>query len=312
MAEPGQKPRPSVVTPGNHDGVHVGHRALVARARAWADDVGADAAALVFDPHPTTVLRPEAAPALLTRIPRRAALLREAGADRVEVQRFDAAFAGLSPEAFVDRVLVGKLACVGVVVGPDFRFGRKRAGDVEALAAMGRTRGFDVAVVAPVEVDGERASSSRVRALLGEGDVAGAARLLTRHHEVAGEVVRGDGRGAGLGFPTANLAVEETLLPADGVYSVRVRRCGADGPLLDGVANLGTRPTFGAGRSVEVHLLDADLDLYGAELRVGFVARVRGERRFDGVDALVARIREDVATARGHLAEASEALARCL
>jgi riboflavin kinase/FMN adenylyltransferase len=298
--------RATVVTPGNHDGVHRGHRALVDRARTMAGPLGAEVAALIFDPHPSAVLAPERAPALLTTVPRRRELLREAGADQVAVQAFDRAFAALSPETFVDRVLVEGLGARGVVVGPDFRFGQRRAGDVARLAALGAERGFEVAVVPPVLDEGERISSSRVRQAVAAGEVEAAARWLTRFHEVTGTVVEGHRRGRQIGFPTANLQVDPTLLPADGVYAVAARRLGGGPaePLWEGVANLGVRPTFEAGRSVEVHLLDvpADLDLYGASLRVGFVARLRGERRFDGLDALLAQIQQDVGRGREVLA----------
>jgi len=306
--------RPTVVTPGNHDGVHRGHRALLDRARRLAQPLDADVAALVFDPHPAAVLAPDRAPPLLTTIPRRRTLLAEAGADRVAVETFDEAFAASTPEAFVEQVLVGRLSARGVVVGPDFRFGRARAGDVALLATMGRTYGFEVAVVDPIVVDGERISSSRVRRAVADGQVAVAARWMTRVHETTGVVVPGDGRGRSIGVPTANLDVEGTLLPADGVYAVVVRRLGdPDAGLLPGVANLGVRPTFEAGRSVEVHLFDVDLDLYGETLRVGFVDRLRGEMRFDGVDDLVAQIRRDVDLGRSRLAEVrGDERLRCL
>jgi riboflavin kinase/FMN adenylyltransferase len=314
-AQPG-----SVVIPGNFDGVHLGHRALVAQARALAaEHAGRPSAAplrvaaLTFDPHPLALLAPDRAPPALCTIDRRVALLERAGCDDVHVARFDASFAAQSPEQFVERVLVGGASARVVIVGDDFRFGARRAGDLALLRALGQAHGFDVARVDAVLAGAERVSSSRVRQAVAAGEVVAAAGLLGRLHEVEGQVVRGDQRGRALGFPTANLRVDPVLLPADGVYSVLARVVAppasapphpAPGPgdLLRGVANLGVRPTFGAGRSVEVHLLGFDGDLYGARLRVAFAGRVRGERKFAGVDALRAQIADDVAAARDQLA----------
>lgn len=280
------------------------------RARERAESEGARAVALFFDPHPKAFFRPESASPLLTPPARRVELLEARGASVVDVRRFDASFAHLSPEAFVAKVLVADHAASAVVVGPDFRFGHGRQGDVETLRALGEAHGFDVEIVAPVEHDGAVVSSTRVRSLLQAGDVVGAQRLLGRVHDVTGLVVEGDRRGRAIGFPTANLDTGRGegsggMLPGDGVYAVVARRLDGgelSAPAWAGVANLGVRPTFAAGRSAEVHLFDFDGDLYGAALRVGFVARVRGERKFAGVDALVAQIREDAAAARSLVA----------
>ena len=301
-------PRPSVVTPGNHDGVHLGHRALVAAARQLAAEHGARVLPMFFDPHPTAFFRPDAAPALLTSPARRIALLRKAGADDVAVETFDEAFANQSPEAFVRDVLVGRYAARGVVVGPDFQFGKGRAGDVEVLRTLGDSLGFSVTVVPPVEVGADVVSSTRIRSVLTQGDVAAATALLGRVHDVRGVVVEGHRRGRTIGFPTANLDCEPVLLPADGVYAVVARVLDgspvddSETRLLRGVANLGVRPTMQAGRSVEVHFFDFDADLYGKALRVGFCARLRAEKKFDGLDALKAQIARDADAARTVLA----------
>ncbi len=292
-----------MVTPGNHDGVHLGHRALLAAARRIADPAGFAAVALTFDPHPAAVLAPDRAPALLTTIERRSELLRALGADEVVVQRCARAFASLAPEEFVRSVLVERLRARGVVVGADFRFGRGRSGDVTRLRELGGEHGFGVSTVDPVIVDGEVVSSTRVRAALVSGGVRDAATLLGRVHDVDGRVVRGDGRGRSIGVPTANLDCDPVLLPSDGVYAV-VLRVHGERELLQGVANLGVRPTFAAGRSVEVHLFDIDRDLYDRRVRVGFVERLRSERKFDGIDALKAQIAQDVNDARARLAAA--------
>lgn len=297
------------MTLGNHDGVHLGHRALLAAARERAGREGLTVTAVTFDPHPSMVLAPDRAPPLLTTMARRRELLLALGADEVTVLRFDRELASTSPEAFAEEVLVGRLAAESVVVGPDFRFGRGRAGDVAALGALGAAHGFDVITVPPVTLDGEAVSSTRVRAALARGEVRDAARLLGRVHDVDGSVVRGDGRGRSIGVPTANLDCDPILLPADGVYAVVVRVHG-ERELLRGVANLGVRPTFAAGRSVEVHLFDVDRDLYDARVRVGFVERLRAEQRFDGVEALKAQIARDAERARASLAALCEEDAR--
>ncbi|MGF1466944.1 MAG: bifunctional riboflavin kinase/FAD synthetase [Sandaracinaceae bacterium] len=295
----------AVVTPGNHDGVHLGHRALLEAARASAGSSASPrrVVVLTFDPHPLAVLAPERAPASLTTLARRQELLMALGADEVVVRTFDAAFARLSPEAFVEGSLVRDLSARTVVIGPDFRFGRARAGDGGYLRTLGREHGFDVLEVPPVRVGDETVSSTRIRGLLEDGDVSRADQLLGRPHDVGARVVEGDGRGRTLGFRTANLACEPVLLPADGVYAVVVR-VGEDAELLHGVANLGVRPTVGAGRSVEVHLLGVDADLYDRALRVAFVRRLRPERKFDGLEALKAQIAEDVGAAQRCLEDA--------
>lgn len=294
----------AAVTIGNFDGVHLGHRALVDAARAIADAEGLRVRAMFFDPHPAAFFRPERRPPLLTSVDRRRALLIGAGADEVDVRSFDESFAEQSARAFASDVLARDADAAVVVVGPDFRFGKDREGDLPALHALGEALGFRVHVVDPVEAGGEIVSSTRVRALLAEGDVSGARRLLGRYHDVVSEVVHGDHRGRTIGFPTANLGLPETLaVPKDGVYAVVASVGGA---LVPGVANIGVRPTFGAGRSVEVHLLEWEGDLYGSRLPVAFIARIRGEVKFDGVDALVAQIGRDADDARGRLADVLE------
>ncbi|MCA9609459.1 MAG: bifunctional riboflavin kinase/FAD synthetase [Myxococcales bacterium] len=291
-------PSHSVVAPGNYDGVHVGHRALLETAREEARDAER-VTVLTFDPHPSKVLAPLRAPALLTTIERRATLLRRAGADAVEVARFDADFASQSPEAFIEEVLRGRLAARAIVAGPNWRFGKRRAGTADTL----REAGLVVREVSPIELDGGVVSSTRIREALHEGRVEDATRWLGRVHDVGGKVVLGDQRGRTIGFPTANLACEDVLLPADGVYAVVARTDGGD--LLRGVANLGVRPTMDAGRSVEAHFFDFEGDLYDRTLRLGFVSRIRAERRFDGLDALKAQIANDARQARSDLEVAS-------
>jgi riboflavin kinase/FMN adenylyltransferase len=286
---------------GNFDGVHRGHQALVARAVARARETGGAAVVLTFDPHPARVLRPEVAPKALTTLAQKEELVLALGVERLVALEFDTRLAALSPAAFVSDVLASLLGARHVVVGESFRFGHGREGDARTLEALGGRQGFDVQVVSPVLHGGRPISSSRVRDALAAGDVRGAAELLGRPYALDGRVVRGDGRGRGLGIPTANLAVEEQLLPARGVYAGRALVPGADWRAA--VVNVGERPTFGgAGLVVEAHLLDFAGDLYDARLRLSFQARLRGEERFASAEALVARIHEDVRAARALLA----------
>lgn len=307
MAEP-----PSVVTPGNHDGVHLGHRALIDAARRTAQAHGWQTLGMFFDPHPTAVLAPERAPVLITGVERRIEIMKGAGCDEVVVLPFDDEFAKMSPGRFVRKVLLDACRAKGVVVGPDFHFGHRRAGNIDTLRSWGDQRGFSVELVEPVMFRGKAVSSTRIRRILREdGNVEDAAIMMTRFHEIAGEVVRGDGRGRQIGFPTANLEVAPLQLPKDGVYAVVARVL--DDPsasLLHGVANLGDRPTFKAGRSVEVHLFGFDGDLYGRRLRIGFAARLRGEKKFDGLEGLRAQIDRDCDDAKNALQQSPPELAR--
>jgi riboflavin kinase/FMN adenylyltransferase len=277
-----------VLTIGNFDGVHRGHRTLLDATRRVATETSAPAVALTFDPAPRDVLRPDNGIPRIQSMRLKLVHLAATGLDAVVVQPFDLALAGLEPEVFAQRILADDLRVQALVVGHDFRFGHRRAGTAETLRALG----VPVHVVPPLTDEEGIVSSSRIREQLSAGDVAGAARLLGHDHEVEGLVVEGERRGRTLGFPTANLDVEGGLLPADGVYAVRVD----DRP---GVANLGRRPTFaGDARRLEVHLLDFDGDLYGRRLVVSFVARIRGERRFATIEALRQAIAADADAAR--------------
>lgn len=294
-----------MITIGVFDGVHVGHRALVKRARELADarEGGVNVLVMAFDPSPRAVLAPGSEPPRLTTFEQRADLLLEAGADEVMRLEPSPELLGLTPERFVDEVLV-PLDPIGVVEGPDFRFGAKRAGDVSTLGRLGRDRGFSVEVVGPVEVDlcdqsVVAASSSRVRWLLERGRVADAGRVLGRAYEMAGLVAKGDQRGRTIGFPTANLEYE-TMPLGDGVYA-----CVAtleDGRTIPAAVNVGERPTFdGVERRVEAHLIgftpDGGMPEYGWSLRLAFVSRLRDQVRFGGVGALTTQLSRDVARA---------------
>lgn len=275
------QPRPRRVAVGEFDGVHLGHRQVIE---------GSDTV-LTFEPHPLQVVRPEAAPRLLTSLEVKAELISELGVQELVVIPFDKGFAAQSPQEFIDEILVGRLAATAVSVGENFRFGHRAAGDPEALQADPR---FDTRVVPLVEVDGEVVSSSHIRALVTAGEVDLAAKMLGAPFQMRGEVVSGDRRGRTLGFPTANLVPDERLvIPGHGVYAGR-----ADG--MCAAINVGVRPTFGTGRAVlvEAYVLDQELDLYGHVLRVDFLQRLRGERRFESVERLVDQMGADVELAR--------------
>lgn len=292
----------TVVTIGNFDGVHLGHRAILARVRQRAQKLEAQSVAVTFDPHPLKVLRPEASLPLLTTPEQKISLMAASGLDAVVVLPFTREFAGLPAREFVQRYFLERLRVREVVVGHDYCFGRGREGNIDLLKEMGNQHGFTVQVVWAVETDGAVVSSSLIRAMLRLGKVEEAGRLLGRPYGVAGRVVAGKGRGAKLlGIPTANIRPENELLPATGIYAVRVRR-GEE--ILPGAANIGTCPTFENGEfSLEVHLLDFSGDLYGENLGVEFVARLREERRFPSIEALAAQIHADIRAAREALAK---------
>jgi riboflavin kinase/FMN adenylyltransferase len=275
------EPRPRRVAVGEFDGVHLGHREVIS---------GSDTV-LTFDPHPLQVVRPEAAPKLLTSLDVKAELIASLGVEELVVLQFDEHFARQSPQEFIDQVLVGKLGATRVSVGENFRFGHRAAGDPGLLEAYDR---FETRVVPLVEVDGEIVSSSHIRGLVLAGEVELATRFLGAPYQLHGEVVMGDQRGRTLGFPTANIVPDESLVyPGHGVYAAR-----ADGSCAS--VSVGVRPTFGTGRGVlvEAFLIDRDVDLYGRELGIEFLYRLRGERRFESVEALVAQMQRDIERTR--------------
>jgi riboflavin kinase/FMN adenylyltransferase len=301
--------RPAAVTIGNFDGVHRGHQAMLARVIAVARDRGLAASVLTFEPHPRELFTPAAAPTRLTSLREKLELLAAHGVDHVHVQRFSRAFAALAPEAFVERALVGLLAARWVLVGEDFRYGAKRAGDFASLAAAAARLGFALEAMPAVTHGGTRVSSSAVREALARGELKRAAELLGRPYSISGRVVHGEKLGRALGYATANVQLKHNRPPLGGIFAVRVHGAGA-GPgagvgaaLRDGVASLGVRPTVHAdGRPVlEVHLFDFDGDLYGAHLRVEFLAKIRDEERYADLDTLKAQIARDCDAARALL-----------
>jgi riboflavin kinase/FMN adenylyltransferase len=294
--------RGCVLTVGNFDGLHLGHQALIDAVLARARALGRPAALYTFDPHPRRVLAPESAHPQLMTWEQLAYGLERRGIEVLVRERFTAAFASLAPEAFLRDVLAARLAPVEIFVGRDFHFGRDRTGSSELLARLAPELGIRVASIGHVKVGGQDVSSTRIRRALAAGDVEDAAAALGRPYSVWGEVVSGDRRGRTLGFPTANLATPNELLPAYGVYAARVRLFEAGRPgskWLPAVTNIGTRPTFEPGRVLaETHLLDWQGDLYGCRLELAFCARIRAEQRFSGPDELRRQIARDAQRAR--------------
>ena len=292
--------RRSVVTIGNFDGVHRGHQVILQQLRREADARRTSAVVLTFEPHPISVVRPDAAPPGIMTLPDRLAALDAEGVDLAVVQHFTQAFAAIEADDFVQRFLVEILDAELVLVGDDLNFGRDRGGNVATLQAAGERFGFAVEVIAPVEVDGVVARSSVIRGLVAAGDVTAAGRLLGRPHFVRGRVEHGAGRGKGLGFATANLKPETPLVPGDGVY-VTIARLGRR--RIDGVTSIGSTPTFGGTETViEAHLFAELGELYGKPLVLEFLERIRDQRRFETPAALAQQIGLDVSRARAVLA----------
>jgi len=297
--------RGAVVAIGNFDGVHLGHRTLLAEGLRLAEGLDAPLGILTFEPHPRSVFRPQDPPFRLTPLRAKTHALEALGVAHLYVLHFDTAFAAATAEAFVRKILVEGLAARHVVVGQDFRFGNRRVGDAALLEALGRDFGFGVSALAPIAAeDGVIFSSSTIRRCLRDGQPAEAARLLGRPWQIEGRVEHGDERGRALGFQTANLGIDDYLVPALGVYAVRVMIDEAeDGAWQTGVANLGRRPTVDGSRILlEVHLFDFAGDLYGRHLRVQLIDFLRREKKFDGLEGLRAQIAEDCRQARAILA----------
>lgn len=310
--DPGSRPpEGTVVTIGAYDGVHLGHQAVIAEVRRRAAALGTTSTVVTFDRHPASVVRPESAPRLLTDVEQKLELLAATGVDRCLVLAFDELRSKEPAEDFVRSVLVEGLGTRVVIVGEDFHFGYQRKGTTELLRALGEEHGYEVATIPLLDADGRpaaggggKASSTAIRHALVEGDLDRATAMLGRHHEVRGVVAHGDERGRELGFPTANVSVPgDILLPADGIYAGWFVR--GDGSVHPTAISLGRRPTFYAeahASLLEAHVLDFDGDLYDEAVRVRFVARLRGEVKFDSVDALIAQIAADCDDARRVLA----------
>jgi riboflavin kinase/FMN adenylyltransferase len=293
---------PHAVTIGVYDGVHRGHLHLLGLLVERAAGMGLPTGLVTFDRHPLTVIAPERAPLLLTSLNRKIELFQDARIDVTGVLPFANGVRGMTAGEFATTVLAGAFRARLVMVGEDFKFGKDRGGDADLLASLGAEHGFEVQII-PLVGDEQPISSTRIRALIAAGDVAGAAQMLGRPLELRGRVVRGAGRGSRIGIPTANLEVAAgRAIPGRGVYAVRVGPRGA--VVADGVLNIGVRPTFGSSDQViEVHVIDGGDDLYGEVLRVHLYGRIRPERQFSGPDELVAQIQTDIAAARRILSQ---------
>jgi len=294
--------RPVALTIGNFDGVHKGHQALLARLAESARGRNLLASVLTFEPHPRELFAPASAPTRLTSLREKLELLGAYGVDHVHVQRFSRAFASLSPQEFVRRMLLDALGVRWLLVGDDFRFGAKRAGDIAMIERAAQEHGFEVEAMASVSLGGTRVSSSAVRDALARGDLAKARTLLGRPYSISGRVVHGDKLGRELGFATANVQLKHNRPPLAGIFAVRVH--GVAGEARHGVASLGVRPTVHAGGrpTLEVHLFEYSGDLYRRHLRVDFVHKIRDEATYPNLDALKAQIARDCDAARAALA----------
>jgi riboflavin kinase/FMN adenylyltransferase len=291
----------SIVALGNFDGFHLGHQAVVGRAVARAFHERRPVIVATFDPHPVKFFKPGLPPFRLTSLDQREALFAHAGADAMLVFEFGAELASMDAEEFVAEVLARRIGAAGVITGDDFSFGKGRSGDAALLARIGPEHGVAAEAVPQVLLDGERISSGRIREALVEGDTGTATRMLSRDYAIEGLVQRGDARGRELGYPTANLTLGDYQRPKYGIYAVRVSL--GDGSEHPGVASLGVRPTFEPPQELlEAHLFDFDGDLYGRRVEVALHAFIREERKFEGIEPLVAQMKDDEARARQLLA----------
>lgn len=291
---------PAVLTIGNFDGVHRGHRALLDQLTSKAQRYGLPATVLTFEPHPREFFTPDQAPTRLASLREKLELLGECGVDRVHVCRFNRALAGLTADQFIEQVLVRGLSVRHLIIGDDFRFGRGRTGDFALLQRAGIDYRFGVEAMHTVAQDALRVSSSAVRSALVAGDMEAAEKLLGRPYVIAGRIVRGEQIGRTLGFPTANIRIKHKRLPLSGVFAVTVTGLVHDGGALPGAASLGVRPTLAEGLTpvLEVHLLDFNRDIYGAHVKVNFLHKLRDEEKYASLDQLKAQIARDVVAVR--------------
>lgn len=286
-----------VATIGNFDGVHLGHQAVLGQLSEKAAELCLPTAVIIFEPQPQEFFAPHSAPPRLTRFREKLKALLRFSVDRVVCLRFDRRLAAMPAREFIDKVLIAGLGVRYLVVGDDFRFGAKRRGDFAMLQEAGRHHGFQVVNMHSFYIDGERVSSTRIRAALARGDLNAAEKLLGRPYRMCGRVAHGDKRGRSLGFPTANIHVHRRATPVQGVYAVEL--FGLDLEPVAGVANVGTRPTVdGTHTLLEVHLFDFDEDIYGRHVHVDFLHKLRDECRFDSFDALKRQIKMDIENAR--------------
>lgn len=293
---------PIALTIGNFDGVHLGHQAILARLKSASDHLGIATCVMTFEPHPREFFAPDQAPTRLTSLREKLIQLAASRIDYVRVYRFNYDFAKISPEFFVSKILQENHTVQWLLIGDDFRFGARRAGDFALLQELSRKLNFEVEKMPSIRIDGERVSSTRIREALEAGDLPTAQRFLGRPYSMSGRVIHGDKLGAKLGFPTANIQLRLNRPPLSGIFAVRVRGANKTSPLevIDGVASLGARPTIhdNGQPTLEVHLFDFDQAIYGAHLQVDFIHKLRDEEKYPDISTLVAQIRKDVFAAR--------------
>jgi riboflavin kinase / FMN adenylyltransferase len=298
ISELSRLPGPLFLAIGVFDGVHLGHRAVISTSAEHAQEANGTPVVVTFDPHPEKVLRPKAAPHLLTATPHKIALIRDLGVGHLLIITFDKQFAATEPEDFVQQLVKHSKPLREICVGHEWSFGRNRRGNLELLKKLGARFNFNVVGIPPVTINGELVSSTRIRQAVETGDLTKAARMLGRQYTILGSVVRGDDLGKKIGFPTANLSAHNEQFPPNGVYLAEAK---LDTVIYPGVVNLGYRPTVSTGKSertLEIHLLDFDRDIYGEDLEVRFIRYLRPEKKFENIDALVRQIEADVKQAR--------------
>ena len=290
-----------VATIGNFDGVHLGHQAVLSQLAMKADMLGLPAVVITFEPQPYEYFVPDKAPARLSRLREKVEALRAYSIQKLCVLRFDKKLANMPAAEFVQRLLIDGLQVSYLVVGDDFRFGKNRQGDFALLQQAGRQHGFQVVNMHTFAIDHMRVSSTRIRKALRDGDLGMAEKLLGRPYRMSGRVAHGDKRGRQMGFPTANIHLHRQTVPLSGVYAVQL--FGIEGEPINGVANIGVRPTIGGGKALlEVHLLDFKRDIYGAHVQVVFLQKLREEHKFADLQALITQIQTDIAAARQYFA----------
>ncbi len=298
IEELGQLPGPLFLAIGVFDGVHLGHQAVISTSAEHAQTAKGTPVVVTFDPHPEKVLRPEKAPHLLTATQHKIALIRGLGVHHLLVIRFDKEFAAMSPEKFVEQLVVHSKPLREICVGHEWSFGKGRAGNLDLLKQLGARAHFDVVGIHPVTVNGEIVSSTAIRQAVERGDFARAAQMLGREYTILGTVVHGDNLGKQIGYPTANLSAHSEQFPPNGVYFAEAK---IDNQLFRGLVNLGVRPTVATEKSdrvLEIYLLDFDRDIYGKDIEVRFIKYLRPEKKFPNVDALKRQIADDVRSAR--------------
>ncbi len=295
--------RDTVVTFGVFDGIHLGHQAVIKTLLHRAAEEQLMSVLVGFYPHPLAFLSPERCPPILTPLSKRVEILQQCGINKIVMLSFDEKIASMPPEAFVERVLLEKCRTKHVVVGYACQFGKNRAGNAQRLAEISEDYPFDVTIVPPTEINGSPVHSTRIRQALASGDLLWSSQLLGRPYSLIGKVVHGDGRGKELGFPTANIETHDQIYPPNGVYAIRAK---LEGKWLDGVLNIGTRPTFSElNFQVEGYFFDFNESIYGKLVEIFFVEKIRNERKFPNLQSLVQQIRRDVKTAAEILAESA-------